>query len=252
MGLRDAELSEDAFLGGALKILQPNKGYRAATDPVLLAAACRAVSGDRVLDVGCGVGVAGLCLARRTRGLSLEGIEIQRDLVELSRRNATRNGIGSWLAHAGDIREAPLFVRSTPYDHVITNPPYFKADAGLVSTSAVKDQANRESASIGEWLDFCLRRLAPAGGLTVIQRVERLPDVLAALSGRAGDLTILPLAPFAGQRAKRVIVRAVKDSRAPCAIAAPLTLHEGAAGQDAAPFTEAAERVLRRGEALEF
>ena len=252
MAFRDADLSEDAFLGGALKILQPKKGYRAATDPVLLAAACRAQPGDRVLDVGCGVGAAGFCLAKRTPGLSLEGIELQEGLVELSRRNAARNGVGSWLAHAGDIRDAPLFVRSARYDHVITNPPYFEANSGAASPNAIRDAAHRESADMAVWMDFCLRRLAPGGGLTVIQRIERLPDILAALAGRAGGATVLPLAPFEGERPKRAILRAVKESRAPFALAPPFVLHDGAPGQDAAPFTASADAVLRRAEPLEF
>ena len=58
---------DDAFLGGALRILQPQEGYRAGLDAVLLAAAApvRASRKDRVLDVGAGVGVVGLAVAQR-------------------------------------------------------------------------------------------------------------------------------------------------------------------------------------------
>lgn len=252
MGLGDRELSEDAFLGGALRILQPKAGYRAATDPVLLAAACPAAPGERVLDVGCGVGVASLCLAKRLARLSLEGIELQPELAELSRRNAARNGFGGWLVHAGDIRAAPLFIRSATYDHVITNPPYFEADDGPASPDPCRDLANRESVDLATWLDFCLRRLKPRGTLTVIQRAERLPEMLAGLAGRAGGVEVLPLAPFTGLPAKRVVLRAIKESRAPFELAAPFVLHAGPPGRDAAPFTSAAEAVLKDGAALAF
>ncbi|MEL6978460.1 MAG: methyltransferase [Pseudomonadota bacterium] len=243
-------MTEDAFLGGALKILQPRRGYRAATDPVLLAAACPAQRGDRVLDVGCGVGTAGLCLAKRVAGVSVEGVELQEALAALSRRNAARNGVGAWLAHACDIREPPLFVRSVSYDQVITNPPYHSAEAGVASPDMVKDRANRETMSLAAWLDFCLRRLRPGGAVTLIHRVERLPEILAALEGRAGGVGVLPLAPRAARPAKRVIVTAVKESRAPFRLAAPLALHAGADGDDAAPFTPEAEAALRHGAAL--
>lgn len=246
------DLTEDAFLGGSLKLLQPKRGYRAATDPVLLAAACAAEPGERVLDVGCGVGAAAFCLARRRRGLSVEGIEIQEDLAALSRQNALRNGIGGWLAHAGDIRDAPLFVRSKPYDRVLTNPPYFDPLSGPASPVAGREQANHETMSLGAWLDFCLRRLKPRGGLTVIQRIERLPEILSALEGRAGDVGVLPLAPRDGAPAKRAIVTAIKESRGPFRLAAPLLLHQGEGGADAAPFTPEAQAVLRDGAPLLF
>ncbi|MEL6317223.1 MAG: methyltransferase [Pseudomonadota bacterium] len=250
--MRDAELSEDALLGGAVKILQPKAGFRASTDAVLLAAACRADPGARVLDVGCGVGAAALCLAHRRPGVALEGLDIQEPLVALSRRNAARNGVGGWLAHCGDIRRPPLFVRSASYDHVLTNPPFYDAEAGPASPSAVRDVAHRETAPLGEWLDFCLRRLKPRGGLTIIQRIERLPEILNALAGRAGGVRALPLSPRRGAPAKRAVVTAVKESRAPFTLAAPLELHLGPEGEDAAPYSEAAEAVLRRGAPLIF
>lgn len=249
---REEDCSLDDFLGGALTLLQPRDGYRAATDPVLLAAACAAQPGERVLDVGCGVGAAGLCLARRVPGVSVEGIELQPELAELSRINAARNGVGGWLAHAGDIRDAPLFVRSVAYDHVITNPPYFGAGVTRELPNTCKDLANRESASMAEWLDFCLRRLKPRGTLLLIQRIERLPEILALLSGRAGGIVALPLSPWSGRVAKRVIVRAVKECRTPFELAAPFVLHVGRPGDNAAPFSPDAEAVLRGGGAIAF
>ncbi|MEO0916318.1 MAG: methyltransferase, partial [Pseudomonadota bacterium] len=57
--------TDNAFLGGRLQVLQPAVGYRAGADPVLLAAAVDAGPGHSVLDVGCGVGTALLCLGTR-------------------------------------------------------------------------------------------------------------------------------------------------------------------------------------------
>ncbi|MEM9724280.1 MAG: methyltransferase, partial [Pseudomonadota bacterium] len=249
-GYSQGALSEDALLGGAVTIVQPREGFRASTDAVLLAAACRAEPGARVLDVGCGVGAAALCLAYRRPGLALEGLDIQEPLIELSRRNAARNGLGGWLAHCADIRDAPLFVRSTSYDHVLTNPPYYAAESGPASPSTGRDVAHRETAALGDWLDFCLRRLKPRGALTVIQRIERLPEMLAALEGRAGAIRALPLSPRRGAAAKRVVVTAVKESRTPFTLVAPLELHRGVEGEDAAPFTPEAQAILRDGAPL--
>ena len=89
----DDALTDDKFLMGRLRLLQPAQGYRAATDPVLLAAACPASAGQSVLDLGCGAGAAALCLAARVPGLALAGLELQPGYADLARRNAARNGI---------------------------------------------------------------------------------------------------------------------------------------------------------------
>ena len=85
------DTSQDGFLGGRLQLAQPNIGYRAGIDPVLLAAACPAKDGEHVLELGCGVGVASLCLAARVPGVRLHGVEILTDYAQLARGNAAQN-----------------------------------------------------------------------------------------------------------------------------------------------------------------
>ncbi len=243
--------SETWVLGGKLRLLQPTDGYRTAIDPLFLAAACPARVGERVLDAGCGVGAAALALATRVPGVNVEGIEIQQDYAELARRNGAINGIG-WLAHHGDMAETPLFVRAHPYDHVITNPPYYEAGAGPPSRLLGRDLANRETMPLAQWIDLCLKRLKSRGVFTIIHRAERLDAIIAALSGRAGDIRVLPLWPRDGAPAKRVLVRAVKDARGAFKLLPGLALHDGPAGQDAAPFSTGAQAVLDGIEALDF
>ena len=120
--MTDPDLSRDAFLCGRLHLWQPRKGYRAATDPVLLAAACPARSGQSVLDLGCGVGAAALCLATRVPGLDLHGLELQESYASLARRNAAENAIPMHI-ETGDLADMPAALRLS-FDHVIANPPY--------------------------------------------------------------------------------------------------------------------------------
>ncbi len=98
-----------------------------------------------------------------------------------------------------------------------------------------------------------MRRLKPKGVLTLIQRTERLAEILAGLGGRAGDIRVLPLAPRTGRDATRIIVRARKGARAPLSLSPPLIVHHGAAHlADGSDYSEAAEAVLRQGNALSF
>ena len=246
-GLADA-VTDDAFLGGRVQLLQPRRGYRAATDPVFLAAACSAQAGDTVLDVGCGVGAASFCLATRAPDAMLLGVEAQADYARLADVNATRNGVRRWRSIVADIAAPCAEIRATTVDHVITNPPFFAAERSRALPEAGRDRAFREAASLDVWIDFCLRRLRPRGALTMIHRMERLPEILGALSGRAGAIVVAPLWPRRGAEAKRMILRAIKEARGPFRLTPGLTLHDA----DGGAFTPEAEAILRDGAALDL
>ena len=247
-----AELSSDGFLGGRLSIRQPRRGYRAATDPVLLAASVAATPGQSVLELGCGAGVALLCLGCRVPGLALAGVELQADYAALARENAAANRIAAEIHHA-DLTALPEAFRARVFDHVILNPPWFAQGAASAAPDPGKDRANREQTPLADWLDVALRRLRPGGGLWLVQRTERLPEVLAALSGRAGDIRLLPLAARRDRPAGRFLLAARKGRKGAFRLLAPLVLHRGAAhGTDGDDFTESAAAVLREGGALDL
>lgn len=229
MSFSDDQLTRDGFLGGRLNLWQPKAGYRAATDPVLLAAAVDARAGESVLDLGCGAGTAILCLMRRVAGLRGFGLEVQADYAELAQRNAAANGLELEVV-AGDVAAMPAALRALAFDHVIANPPFHAAAGHSAAADAGRDLAQRQAAgSLGAWIDAGLKRLVPGGCLTLIHRADRLGDVLAGLGDRAGDVRILPLAARVDRAAGRVIVSARKGSRAGLALLAPLVLHQGPA-----------------------
>jgi len=242
----------DALLGGRVKLLQPCSGYRAATDPVLLAAACPARAGQRVLDLGCGVGAAALCLAARTPGLDIHGLEIDPQTAALARENAAAAD-APLTVHDGDVASPPSALRAMTFDQALANPPFFGVDHAP-SPEAARDRARREAeGGLAVWIDAALRRLRQGGRLALIHRAERLPEILAALAGRAGEIAVLPLAAREGRPAKRVIVRARKDSAAPFRLAPPLILHAGPKhARDADDYTAEATAILRDAAPLDF
>ena len=251
MSFPETELSQDGFLGGRVKLWQPLKGYRAATDPVLLAAAVPARPGQRVLDLGCGAGAAGLCLARRVSGLEVHGLEIQPAYAALAQRNAAENGL-EMTVHQGDLLHPPAGLRRLIFDHVMMNPPFHPAISATASTEPGRDLAHREGpAGLTAWIAAALKRLAPRGQVTLIHKAGRLPEIVSALNGQAGGIAVLPLSARANHPAKRVIVWARKGSSAEFTLHPPLTIHKGSSHiRDENSYTDAVERVLRDMEEL--
>ncbi len=245
MMFADDALTDDKFLCGRLRLLQPLQGYRAATDPVLLAAACPAVAGESVLDLGCGVGAAALCLGLRVPKVRLSGLELQPDYADLARRNAERNGIGLEV-HEGDLARMPQDLRRD-FDHVIANPPYYPS-GGSPSPVSGRARAMQVHTPLADWVGAASRRLRPGGWLTLICGADGLPEVLAALGTKLGSASVLPLAAREGRAALRVILQARKGGRAAFRLLAPLIIHKGPAHDgDRESYTEAANAVLREG-----
>jgi tRNA1Val (adenine37-N6)-methyltransferase len=240
----DTDLTDDAFLCGRLQLWQPRRGYRAATDPVLLAACVDARAGQRVLDLGCGAGAATLCLAARVPGLVHAGLEVQEDYADLARRNAMRNGVVMQVV-TGDVADMPRALR-TDFDHAISNPPYY-SPGGTPSPDAGRAVALQVDTPIATWVTAGLRRLAPGGWLTMIIGVDLLPGALTL----APHATILPLAPREGRAAARVILQVRKTGKQPFRLLAPFVIHAGPAHDgDRESYTPAANAVLREGAAL--
>jgi tRNA1(Val) A37 N6-methylase TrmN6 len=246
----DETASEDAVLGGRLVLRQPLRGHRVGHDAILLAAATSAKSGDHAVDLGSGVGGAGLALARRIEGLNVTLVEIDPVLTELAAGNAQRNGLSD------RVRAVRLDVESSAADFiaaglgpgsaacVLMNPPF------NVAQQPSPDYARRlahtaTEGTLERWLSTAARLLHADGVVTLIWRADGLAEVLAALNKDFGAITVLPVHPKPGAAAIRVLVRATKGNRAPLALL-PGFLLADAEGKPSA----AAEAVLRKGEAL--
>ncbi len=240
-----ADYSEDYLLDKRIKVLQPINGYRASTDAVLLSAAVINVKkGDTILDVGSGTGAISLCLAERykTRGVNITGLELQEELAELSNQSAKLNGFDFLHFELVDIFKNKL--PRCSFTHVISNPPY--SDHDMPSPYQGKSTAhNFKDVSLKDWISLMIKMIKPQGYFYMVNRAEALDDIIAAIHGKLGGIEVIPLYSKNGQAAKRVIVRARKDSKAPLSIHSGIIIH-----QDNGEYGETARKILRDGDIL--
>jgi tRNA1(Val) A37 N6-methylase TrmN6 len=251
---REGATSTDDFLGGRISVVQPHRGHRAGSDAVFLAAAAPVRAGERVLDVGAGVGVAGLCLLARVPDINVTAVEIDGELCALAEGNAARNGFAAQFKALNADVTAPgkalgsLGLKRESYHQVIANPPFHAEGSVRAAPHAGRAAAHvmREE-DLADWVRFFAAMAASDALLTLIHRPDRLGELLQLLDGRFGSVSIYPLFPKPNAPAVRIIVQAKKGSRASLNLLPGLVLHEADGS-----YTQAAERVLRGGEALDL
>jgi tRNA1(Val) A37 N6-methylase TrmN6 len=227
----EAEFTEDAFLGGQLRLRQLRSGHRAGHDAMLLAAATPARSGDCVVDFGAGAGAAGLAVARRVAGIKLVLVEIDRQLASLARDNAASNAIPADVLVLDVTAAADAFAAAglspDSADVVLMNPPFNDPARHRASPDKARETAHVATAAMLEsWIHAARRILKSGGVLTLIWRADGLAEVLAALDRGFGSLAILPVHGEAKMPAIRVLIRAVKGGKAPTQIHAALMLND--------------------------
>ena len=250
----EAQTTDNAVLGGRLVLRQPTRGHRVGHDAILLAAATDARVGEHAIELGAGVGAAGLALAQRVAGLTVTLVEIDPALAALASANAERNGLGDRVrvavldvaAPENQFSSAGMLAGSAA--RVLMNPPFNDLARQNVSPDPRRRLAHAAPRDTLElWMRRAASLLAPSGVLTLIWRADGLADVLVAADADFGAIAILPVYPRPEATAIRVLVRATKGSRAPLMVVPGLTLND-AAGRPSA----AAETILRDAATLSW
>jgi tRNA1(Val) A37 N6-methylase TrmN6 len=248
-GAVPSSLTDDAFLGGRLQVLQPEKGYRAGIDAVFLASTIPCQAGEAVFEAGIGAGVAALCLAARNPATHVTGIEIASRYAMLCEENAKRNGYGTHVkVITADVKDAlrrdlAHMPQHGTFAHAFANPPFFEEGKVTASPSLLKSQAHAFGPDdLDIWIKVMIAMVGLRGSVTMIHRAETLGRILTAMEDKLGDIRVAPLYAREGTTASRVIVQGIKGSRAPLQLLPGLILHK-----DDNSFTNDADAVLREG-----
>lgn len=236
------------FLGGAVEVRQPVDGYRAGSDTVFLAATISAQRGEKILDLGCGVGTLGLLVKHHLPEVHITGLDVQQDMLDFAEWNARHNTLSmSFVTHDVANTHIGLGLPLDSFDQVVTNPPYFLGDA-MAKTPDRHRSRSMVDVDLMLWIKFCHIMLRARGILTLIYPARSMDDVIQALKVHYfGAVQVFPLWPKAGVSAKRVIIRARKNVQSPAQMVPGLTLHE-----DCGQYTVLADNILRGKDVLRF
>ncbi|OAJ68578.1 tRNA1(Val) (adenine(37)-N6)-methyltransferase [Gluconobacter cerinus] len=247
---------DGTLLNGRLHYRQFRKGYRTGLEPVLMAAAVPARAGETILEAGCGAGAGLLCLAARVAGVSGIGLEADADTVKLAAHNFLNNPFPdsrtSLSALQAVLPAIPSSLRALAptangrFHHVMANPPWHSAHGTPSPDERRRLALSAEDTDPQAWIRSLTRWVLPGGTLTFI--------ISAAITDRAcqtllengcGSLQLYPFWPKQGREAKLVLIQAIHGGKGIFRLRPGLVLHA-----EDGRFTDAAERVLRRGESL--
>jgi tRNA1(Val) A37 N6-methylase TrmN6 len=229
------------FLNGKVRVYQSDDAYKSGVDAVLLSSIVQAKQGDKILDVGCGVGVASLCLAYRMPSILVCGIEKNLFYYDLAVRNQELNNY-TFQPIYGNIL---TYKCDHLFDSIMCNPPYYINHDNKELT--LKESGNIESdATLKDFVNFTFYSIKNHGYLYMIIRSERLQELISYLSiNHWGNLEIFPIYSYVGKEAKRFILKAKKLGKPVSKMHYGIVMH-----QNNNTYTEEAINILREGKAF--
>jgi tRNA1(Val) A37 N6-methylase TrmN6 len=228
----------DAFHNGGFFLVQPSgAGHRAGMDAMLLAATVPDGATGVLADLGAGAGAAGLAAINRLPNLGAVLVERSPAMVDYARRSvglqenahlaARANVISADVSLNGNQRR-DAGLADYAFDYVIFNPP-FNAGADRKTPDPLKAEAHAmETDDLFElWLRTAAAILKPGGQVSIIARPDSMAEIFAALGKRFGGVEITPVIPRQGADAIRILVTAIKGSRARMSLRDRILVHQG-------------------------
>ena len=167
-----------------LKIIQNTKGFCFGIDAVLLSDFAKNIKQNaNVLDLGTGTGIIPILLCGKTKLNKIIGIEIQRSVYEIAKKNIILNNLENRFEVINEnITNLDNIYEKNSFDAIVTNPPYKEENTGITNEDEVKQISRHEiSANLEDFIEISSKLLKDKGEFYIIHRPERIVDLLSEM-----------------------------------------------------------------------
>lgn len=172
----------DELWPGGFRFRFDDNVFKPSTDTFLLGDFAEVRRGERVCDLGAGIGLLGLLLLARQQELHITNIDIDSAACALAEENAAVNGLEDRVAVLrADLRDRTALPKAGSFDLCVANPPYFPPHTGRVAEGSRGVQRAELQCTMDELCAAAAYLLRSGGRLYLIHRAERtaeLTDIL--------------------------------------------------------------------------
>lgn len=211
------------------KIIQNTDHFCFGIDAVLLSGFTKALSGERVADLGTGTGIIPILLEAKTSALHFTGLEIQKESADMARRSVSLNKLEEKIDIVdGDIKEASKLLGMASFDVVTSNPPYMNHSHGIVNPEKAKAIARHEIlCSLEDVVREAAKLLKANGRFYMVHRPFRLVDIINTCSSYKLELKRMRLVyPYINKEPNMVLIECVKGGGRNLIVEPPLIVYK--------------------------
>lgn len=208
-----------------LKIIQARDSYRFSVDSILLLNFIRVKNYEKIIDLGTGSGIIPLLLFGKRKGLSIYGIEIQKDLADMARRSVELNKLQNYITIIQeDFRNLKNIFKNQQFDVVISNPPYISLGQGKINPSSSRAIARHEiKGDLEDIISVSNYLLKNKGRIYLIYKSSKLVKLIITLKKYSIEPKVVKfIHPRQGESANLVLLEGVKKGKEELKIEDPI------------------------------
>ncbi len=224
---KDERIDDLEYKG--LKIVQNKNWFCFGIDSVLLSNFAKEIKNNStVLDLGSGTGIISILLSKKINAKKIIGVEIQKDVYEMSKKSILLNDLQNVEFINEDIKNLNNIIKNNSCDAIVTNPPYMKNNSGIKNDNEYKLISRHEiKCNIEDIIKISSKLLKDNGELYMVHRPDRLVGIIETLRKyKLEPKKIRFVHSRQGENSNLVLIKAIKNSGEFLKVEKPLYIYK--------------------------